>query len=66
MSPCCLSCTCVVQCSLVQIAVDRGLVLEPLAARCSSASRVVAMGVPLGINVGSNISVNLPLVQART
>jgi len=38
VSRCCCSCACVVQCSPVLIAVDRGLVIGPLAARCSSAS----------------------------
>jgi len=66
VSRCCCSCACVVQCSSVLVDVDRGLVLGPLAAWCSSASRVAAADVPLGINIGSSISVNLPLVQART
>jgi hypothetical protein len=57
---------CMVQCSLVLIAIDRGLVLGPLAAQCSSTSHVVAVDVPLGIDIGSSISVNLPLVQAQT
>jgi len=55
-----------VWCSSVLVVVDSGLVLGPLAAWCSSTSRVAAADVPLGINIGSSISINLPLVQART
>jgi hypothetical protein len=55
-----------VGCSPVLIGVDRGLVLGPLAAWCSSASQVVAVDVHLSIDIGSSISVNLPPVQTWT
>jgi hypothetical protein len=63
---CCCSCTCVVQSHLAPIAVVRGLVLRSPAVRCSSASQVSAVDVPLGTDFGSSISVNLSLDQTRT
>jgi hypothetical protein len=48
------------------IVVDHGLVLGSHVARCSSASQVGVVDVPLVTDFGSSISVNLSPVQTRS